>query len=77
MGTFFKVANNKKHCQIQIHTWGSNFLYSELSSSTSKYISEAVIDMVPLTAIPGDTKIAVVLILTGPVNTNRNTVSHS
>ena len=47
-------------------TWGSTFLYSVVSSSTSKYTSEAVIDMVPLTANPGDTRIAVVLMFTGP-----------
>ena len=51
---------------MSVLTWGSTFLYSEVSSSTSKYTSEAVMDMVPFTASPGDTKIAVVLIFTGP-----------
>ena len=61
-----QLKNHDKNNNVFLPTWGSTFLYSEVSSSTSKYTSEAVMDMVPFTASPGDTKIAVVLMFTGP-----------
>ena len=47
-------------------TWLSILLKSGCSSSTSKYTSEDVMETVPETETPGETRTAVVLMLIGP-----------
>lgn len=54
-----------------INTWESNLLFSSFSSSISKYISDLVMDMVPLMAAPGAISLQAVDRATGPVKPQR------
>lgn len=54
-----------------INTWESSLLFSSFSSSISKYISDLVMDMVPLMAAPGAISLQVVDRATGPAKSQR------
>ena len=60
------MKGKERHKEWINLTCGPNALFSSSSSSISKYISDFVIDIVPLTTAPGATSLHCVETATGP-----------